>query len=292
MMETLQVLRGSLLLLLLVAGVCTDGYKPVIIVHGLFDGPKQFQTLSQYIRKAHPGTEVTTIDIYDDKASVAPLWVQIEGFSDKLTSIMNKSPSGVHLLCFSQGGVICRALLSTIPNHNVHTFIALSSPLAGQYGETEYLSQEFGASVKTEVHPLCYNKLGQLLSICNYWKDPHHMSDYLQHNNFLPLLDGEKPHKDMEAWRENFLRIKKLVLIGGPDDGVITPWQSSHFGFYDSNENVVEMRDQEFYKKDNFGLKTLDDHGDVSVCVRTGVKHTEWHSDYKVFSSCIEKWLI
>uniref|UniRef100_A0A3P8U8Y7 palmitoyl-CoA hydrolase n=1 Tax=Amphiprion percula TaxID=161767 RepID=A0A3P8U8Y7_AMPPE len=170
MMETLQVLRGSLLLLLLVAGVCTDGYKPVIIVHGLFDGPKQFQTLSQYIRKAHPGTEVTTIDIYDDKASVAPLWVQIEGFSDKLTSIMNKSPSGVHLLCFSQGGVICRALLSTIPNHNVHTFIALSSPLAGQYGETEYLSQEFGASVKTEVHPLCYNKLGQLLSICNYWK--------------------------------------------------------------------------------------------------------------------------
>lgn len=28
------------------------------------------------------------------------------------------------------------------------------------------------------------------------------------------------------AWRKNFLRVGRLVLIGGPDDGVITPWQS------------------------------------------------------------------
>lgn len=28
------------------------------------------------------------------------------------------------------------------------------------------------------------------------------------------------------AWKRNLLRIERLVLIGGPDDGVITPWQS------------------------------------------------------------------
>lgn len=33
-------------------------------------------------------------------------------------------------------------------------------------------------------------------------------------------------HFTSSAWRQNFLRIKKLVLIGGPDDDVITPWQS------------------------------------------------------------------
>ena len=27
-------------------------------------------------------------------------------------------------------------------------------------------------------------------------------------------------------WKNNFLRLKQMVLIGGPDDGVITPWQS------------------------------------------------------------------
>ena len=30
----------------------------------------------------------------------------------------------------------------------------------------------------------------------------------------------------ISEWKMNFLKIKKLVLVGGPDDGVITPWQS------------------------------------------------------------------
>ncbi|TMS10938.1 Lysosomal thioesterase PPT2 [Larimichthys crocea] len=197
-------MRGSpvslLLLRLLLTGVCIDAYKPVIIVHGIFDGPKQFKTLSMYIDKVHPGTQVALIDLYDNLASLKPLWKQVQGFRKAIYPITQKAPDGVHLLCFSQGGLICRALLSTTPDLNVDTFISLSSPLAGQYG----------------------------------------------------------------AWRQNFLRIKKLVLIGGPDDDVITPWQSSHFGFYDSNENIVEMKNQEFYRNDTFGLKTLDARGDVS----------------------------
>lgn len=39
------------LLLLLLTGLCIDGYKPVIIVHGILDGPKEFKTLSFFINK-------------------------------------------------------------------------------------------------------------------------------------------------------------------------------------------------------------------------------------------------
>lgn len=39
------------LLLLLLTGLCINGYKPVIIVHGLFDGPKEFTTLVSFINK-------------------------------------------------------------------------------------------------------------------------------------------------------------------------------------------------------------------------------------------------
>ena len=28
------------------------------------------------------------------------------------------------------------------------------------------------------------------------------------------------------AYKSNFASLQKLVLVGGPDDGVITPWQS------------------------------------------------------------------
>ncbi|XP_013770827.1 lysosomal thioesterase PPT2-like [Pundamilia nyererei] len=157
--------------------------------------------------------------------------------------------------------------------------------------DTDYLQKVFHKTLKKNVHFICYNKLGQKVSICDYWNDPHQRLSYLRNNIFLPLLNGERPHSDMKAWRENFLQIEKLVLIGGPDDGVITPWQSSHFGFYDSSENVVEMQKQEFYLNDAFGLKTLDQRGDLVTCVHSGVKHTTWHSNFTVFRNCMEKWL-
>ncbi|XP_019734179.1 lysosomal thioesterase PPT2-like isoform X1 [Hippocampus comes] len=268
-----------------------DGYRPVIIVHGLFDGPKQFQKMVLFIKKTHPGTEVTVVDMYNHMSSLKPLWKQVQGFHLAIEPIMMKALDGVHMLCFSQGGLICRALLSTMPNHNIHTFIALSSPLAGQYGDTDYLQRVFPSFMKTTVFRVCYNRVGQKVSICQYWNDPHHRSSYLKNNKFLPLLNGDTPHSKLKSWRENFLRIKKLVLIGGPDDGVITPWQSSHFGFYDSKEHVVEMRNQEFYRNDTFGLKTLSARGDLSLCLRAGVKHIHWHSNFTVFTDCIENWL-
>lgn len=38
-------------IVLFFATPCTEGYKPVIIVHGLFDGPKQFEDLKHFITK-------------------------------------------------------------------------------------------------------------------------------------------------------------------------------------------------------------------------------------------------
>lgn len=52
--------------------------------------------------------------------------------------------------------------------------------------------------------------------------DPHHLDEYRKRCNFLPKLEVPED----KSYRENFLKIKDLVLIGGPDDGVITPWQS------------------------------------------------------------------
>lgn len=39
------------LLLLLLTGLCIDGYKPVIIVHGILDGPKELKMLPFFINK-------------------------------------------------------------------------------------------------------------------------------------------------------------------------------------------------------------------------------------------------
>ncbi|CAL9706270.1 unnamed protein product [Knipowitschia caucasica] len=277
-------------LLLLVSS--SEAYKPVIIVHGLFDGPDDFINLTDFIQETHPGTNVTTLDMYDYWKSLTPLWTQVEGLRSLLEAKLNQSEEGAHLICFSQGGVICRALLSVIPNHNIHTFIALSSPLAGQFGVTKHLRRFFPYTVCEDFYRICYKSWFQRLSVCQYWNDPHYRDLYLEKNNFLPLINGETQHKDLPEWKKNFLQIKKMVLIGGPDDGVITPWQSSLFGFWNEKREVVEMKNQEFYTSDAFGLKTLDSRGDISVCVQSGVPHAHWHINITVFNNCIKDWLI
>ncbi|XP_013868554.1 lysosomal thioesterase PPT2 [Austrofundulus limnaeus] len=267
------------------------GYKPVVVVHGLFDSSEDFINLKRFINQSHPGTNVTVIDLFDRSSSLQPMWKQVEGFKAAIYPIMQNAADGVNLICYSQGGLVCRGILSTLSDHNVHSFISLSAPQAGQYGDTDYF-KVFPQFVKSNLYHFCYTGVGQLISICNYWNDPHHRDLYLNNSEYLALLNSERPNPNSTEWKKNFLKIQKLVLIGGPDDGVITPWQSSQFGFYDDNETVVEMQHQDLYLKDVFGLKTLVARGDLIFCSVPGVEHVWWHSNETVFHTCIEKWLL
>ena len=48
------------------------------------------------------------------------------------------------------------------------------------------------------------------------------MKEYEKDNKFLPILNTPtKPE-----YRTSFMKLDNIVLIGGPDDGVVTPWQS------------------------------------------------------------------
>ena len=62
---------------------------------------------------------------------------------------------------------------------------------------------------------------------------------------FIPaFVTPERNSVFFLEYKRNFLRVKQVVAIGGPDDGVITPWQSSQFGFYDKNETVLPYTEQ------------------------------------------------
>uniref|UniRef100_A0A3B3DT54 palmitoyl-CoA hydrolase n=1 Tax=Oryzias melastigma TaxID=30732 RepID=A0A3B3DT54_ORYME len=285
-MKTFSFSVTSAVIMLLLAAGCTSGYKPVILVHGVFSGPSSFKNLSRFIKKAHPGTEVTAIDLFNNEKSTKSMWKQIDDFAKVIQKIMEKSPEGVHLLCYSQGGLICRGVLSKLPNHNVHNFIVLSSPLAGQFGVPEMLHEFIPVSGRKLVYLICYRRVVQRhFSICNYWNGKIRIP-----NESFCLLSKNTVKIFFAEWKKNFLRIKKLVLIGGPGDDVITPWQSRYpclcsFTSHYMNESLCSMM------KNTFGLKTLDTRGDLIVCTQSGVKHMEWHSNQSVFEKCIQKWL-
>lgn len=68
-----------------------------------------------------------------------------------------------------------------------------------------------------------------------------------------------------------------MVLIGGPDDEMIRPWQSSQFGFWKNNDTIIEeLRNRTIYQNDSIGLKTLDESKKLILQTVPGVKHIEW----------------
>ncbi|CAM9348305.1 unnamed protein product [Lampetra fluviatilis] len=268
----------------------TAAYKPIVIVHGLFGKPCNFLVMARRIEQAHPGTEVSTISLYDGYRSLAPMWDQARGLIHKMQPIMSRAPQGVHLLCYSQGGLLCRAALSLLSLHNVDTFISLASPQMGQYGGKS-LFQKALPMARTHVHNICYNGLGQRLSICNYWNDPLHQEKFETNSKFLAVINNQTHSPHADAWKRNFLRINNLVMVGGPGEDVVMPWQSSFFETYDEHLGILGMTAQEVYTQDSFGLRTLDEAGNLTKCVVPYVRHLQFPFDRYTFEKCILQWL-
>ncbi|XP_048778353.2 lysosomal thioesterase PPT2-A-like [Ostrea edulis] len=267
-----------------------SSYKPVVLVHGVFGSAvEEFaNTFEKWIPHEHPNTTLYPINLYEDVTSIVPMWTQITKIRQRVASIMARHAQGIHFLCYSQGGLLCRGVLSSM-DHNVDTFISLSSPQAGQYGIPDIWKKHIGfPCLKSSMYKILYKKFTQkILSIANYWNDPHHQPLYRKYSEFLAPLDGTTVTPNLTEFKKNFLKLRKIVLIGGPQDEVIKPWQSSHFGFFDEKENIVEMKKQKFFLDDDFGLRTLYNQERVSTFTFRGLRHSDWYTNRTVFNKSI-----
>lgn len=282
----MEKLLQNVLLTLCVILHETAAYKPVIFMHGILSNAPEADQLFSWIKQDHPGTKTVSIDMYNDLDSLTNMMTQVEQVGTTMMKFMQQHPEGVNLICFSQGGLVCRGVLEQF-KHNVDTFISLSSPQAGQFGDTDFVKYVFPNLLRDNIYRLAYSKDGQNISVGNYWNDPHHQDLYRESSQFLAVLNNDTFNPHSQENKTNFLRLKRIVMIGGPDDGVIMPWQSSHFGFYDENLNIVETKKQKWYTDDTFGLQTLDGRDGMFIRVIPGVHHTHWHSTYSVYTDHI-----
>ncbi|KAL9874433.1 lysosomal thioesterase PPT2 homolog isoform X2 [Glossina fuscipes] len=162
---------------------------------------------------------------------------------------------------------------------------------AGQYG-TNFLHLIFPDLAARTVYELFYSKVGQLTSVANYWNDPRKQDLYRRYSVFLPYINNEIQTSNSSIFRTALTRLDKMVLIGGPDDGVITPWQSSHFGFFNGSLDVIPFNEREIFTSDTIGLKTLADHGKLVIVVKPFVHHLSWHRNRNVIREVILPHLI
>lgn len=105
---------------------------------------------------------------------------------------------------------------------------------------------------------------------------------YYKYSRFLPYVNNERNTTKSGKFKRGITKLQHMVLIGSPEDGVITPWQSSHFGYYDANETVIAMRNRPIYMDDSIGLKTLDENGKLTLITVPNVPHYEWHKNVSI----------
>ncbi|XP_017890290.1 lysosomal thioesterase PPT2 homolog [Ceratina calcarata] len=258
-----------------------ESYHAVVLIHGVLTGADSMEIISNRIQEMHPGTQVYNIPRFAGWSSLEPMWRQVKEIGMDILSIGAAFPEGINLVGYSQGGLLARVILQAFPDHNVRNFISLSSPQAGQYG-TRFLHLFFPDLVCATAYELFYSKIGQRTSVGNYWNDPHHQELYQEYSNFLPYVNNEKNTTKIQLSKRGLTKLKHMVLIGGPEDGVITPWQSSHFGYFNADETVIDMRDRNIYKDDLIGLKTLNENGRLTLITVPDVPHYEWHKNVSI----------
>ncbi|XP_017859400.1 PREDICTED: lysosomal thioesterase PPT2 homolog isoform X2 [Drosophila arizonae] len=127
-------MRIKYLLIVCMYFVGSLAYKPVVILHGILSGAESMTVLVRHIEKLHPGTVVYNCDKFSGWYSLENAWRQVQQIKDYIDQIGKLHPEGIIVLGYSQGGLLARAAIQSLPDHNVKTFISLSSPQAGQYG--------------------------------------------------------------------------------------------------------------------------------------------------------------
>lgn len=298
-------------------------YRPVFMMHGINDNAKsEFTPIVQWLQELHPGTATYPLAMFENLVSLEALEHQLEGIALHIRKVVAANPAqftnGYHLLCHSQGGLLCRTLVQYMDDHKVHTLISLAGPQLGVYGPRFFdfmksmkalygiVTGNFGDGVALifqealqnftyeNVYIFAYSWVGQTtFSVANMWNDPMHRPDFL-HDSWLAKYNGLTSDEGDAARKANFVRLQKAVfLTGAPSDGDwdggIEPASSGVFGFFadGSRSSQVTMKDQLVYTSDTFGLKTLDDVGKLVTQAVADVGHHSWVDDRALFEQYI-----
>ncbi|KAJ6229820.1 lysosomal thioesterase ppt2 [Anaeramoeba flamelloides] len=230
---------------------------PIVLMHGISCGHENMALVVDWIH------EYLGEDVYVKNMEIGDgYWDSIfnsmfESVSEFANNIQSdpilSSAEKINIIAHSQGGLITRGYIELFNDPPVSTYITWSSPHAGVFGipllniewvdkllqETPYI-----ALAQKEVNP------------AQYWKDPLKYQDYLENCVYLPLLNNELTKKNPD-YRKNIISLDQFVMVKSLIDNTIVPRESTWFGFYDENMNVISYNTTVAYKEDWIGIRTL-----------------------------------
>jgi len=199
---------------------------------------------------------------------------------------------GFNAVGLSQGGQFLRAYVQRCNDPPVRNLITIGGQHQGVFGFPRC------SGANATLCDMARNMLNmgaylgfvqERLVQAQYWHDPYYRDRYLTSNIFLPDINNEKQVNP--TYRDNLMRLNKFVMVKFTQDTMIQPRESQHFGFYQSNQAVIELKlnQTEQYQKDLLGLKTMDQRNKL-VFLDVAGDHLQFTSEW-LQKEIIDKYL-
>ncbi|KAG7392722.1 holo-[acyl-carrier-protein] synthase [Phytophthora boehmeriae] len=251
---------------------------PIIFFHGLTGSSADGDNIAANITAE--GRAFAALSFCEKECSLKSLNFQLPAAIAAVRDVVttdDRFKDGYIFMGHSMGALLARAVIETMDDHKVHTFVSLAGALNGiYYGPqdadrvpVQLLAQGSGAAA---LPPTVFNfsdysvdeyrgkmqydwarkltdpEVQAAYSWANLARFPVH-EVWVDTNQFIPLFNNvnkcASTDSDCEAEKSrrkrNFLKITEAHLFASPQDGVATPWQIGHFGQYDEVETLEEI---------------------------------------------------
>jgi palmitoyl-protein thioesterase len=239
----------------------TTNTIPIVLLHGVVSDAANTQDLANWIGTTF-NRKVLNIELGNGiDTSLTPMEAQL----DLLCNIIYDLPelkSGFDFIGMSQGGILARGYVEYCNEYKVENLITLVSPHGGVFYKNPILN--FVKIYSPEMQAK--------YSFTNYWRNPIDYELYLKNSTYLAGLNNEK-FMCYEN-KKNIESLKNFVMVFSPFDTVVIPPQSGIFSLYDSDLDIVPLKDTELYKQDLLGLQKLDKENKLWL-YKTNCTHME-----------------
>ncbi len=117
------------------------------------------------------------------------------------------------------------------------------------------------------------------IGAAGYFKDPSNYEKYLEKSSFLADLNNERSAKN-QTYRDQILKLEKVVLTMFEQDTMIFPKETAWFGFYNNDKSsVLNVTQTDLYNQDFIGVRQLMQDGKIQFVSLPGDHLRFEHTD-------------